>query len=169
MFSRIFFFLMNEEVKEKKKWYILDLCVSSLRRGHANLLCIVPIFTDDPEGFQELNVKIYIYNNTTDYRFKFGFFFSPKGPGIITFEKTNVDNFAAEIKIQACWWRLCTWTLCVSVRWATVQVIWIKKIFIHEIVLLFSEVYNIILSTCSNWHSSFCYQKISWTVVKSIF
>ena len=30
----------------------LDLCVSSLRRGHANLLCIVPIFTDDPEGFQ---------------------------------------------------------------------------------------------------------------------
>ena len=26
----------------------LDLCVSSLRRGHANLLCIVPILTDDP-------------------------------------------------------------------------------------------------------------------------
>ena len=26
----------------------LDLCVSSLRRGHANLLCIVPISTDDP-------------------------------------------------------------------------------------------------------------------------
>ena len=25
-----------------------DLCVSSLRRGHANLLCIVPILTDDP-------------------------------------------------------------------------------------------------------------------------
>ena len=24
------------------------LCVSSLRRGHANLLCIVPILTDDP-------------------------------------------------------------------------------------------------------------------------
>ena len=26
----------------------LDLCVSSLRRGHANLLCVVPISTDDP-------------------------------------------------------------------------------------------------------------------------
>ena len=26
----------------------LDLCASSLRRGHANLLCIVPILTDDP-------------------------------------------------------------------------------------------------------------------------
>ena len=26
---------------------LLDLCVSSLRRGHANLLCIVPILTDD--------------------------------------------------------------------------------------------------------------------------
>ena len=25
-----------------------NLCVSSLRRGHANLLCIVPILTDDP-------------------------------------------------------------------------------------------------------------------------
>ena len=24
------------------------LCVSSLRRGHANVLCIVPILTDDP-------------------------------------------------------------------------------------------------------------------------
>ena len=28
--------------------------VSSLRRGHANLLCIVPIFTDDAEAFQQL-------------------------------------------------------------------------------------------------------------------
>ena len=27
---------------------LLELCVSSLRRGHANLLCIVPILTDDP-------------------------------------------------------------------------------------------------------------------------
>ena len=27
---------------------ILALCVSSLRRGHANLLCIVPVLTDDP-------------------------------------------------------------------------------------------------------------------------
>ena len=27
---------------------LLDSCVSSLRRGHANLLCIAPILTDDP-------------------------------------------------------------------------------------------------------------------------
>ena len=27
---------------------LLDLCVSSLRRSQANLLCIVPILTDDP-------------------------------------------------------------------------------------------------------------------------
>ena len=34
---------------ERKKFgTLLDLCVSSLRRGHANLLCIVPIFADDP-------------------------------------------------------------------------------------------------------------------------
>jgi hypothetical protein len=34
--------------KSKKLVTLLDLCVSSLRRGHANLLCIVPILTDDP-------------------------------------------------------------------------------------------------------------------------
>ena len=32
----------------KKIHTLLDLCVSSLRRSHANLLCIVPILTDDP-------------------------------------------------------------------------------------------------------------------------
>ena len=31
----------------KKCDTLLDLCVSSLRRGHANLLCIVPIKIDD--------------------------------------------------------------------------------------------------------------------------
>ena len=34
--------------KKQKISTLLDLCVSSLRRGHANLLCIVPILTDDP-------------------------------------------------------------------------------------------------------------------------
>ena len=32
----------------KKLFTLLDLCVSSLRRGLDNLLCIVPILTDDP-------------------------------------------------------------------------------------------------------------------------
>ena len=31
-----------------KLFTLLDLCVSSLRRGHAILLCIVPSLTDDP-------------------------------------------------------------------------------------------------------------------------
>ena len=35
-------------VLPRKLFTLLDLCVSSLRRGHANLLCIVPILTDDP-------------------------------------------------------------------------------------------------------------------------
>ena len=35
-------------VCRKKMFALLDLCVSSLCRGHANLLCIVPILTDDP-------------------------------------------------------------------------------------------------------------------------
>ena len=29
---------------------LLDLCMSSLRKNHANLLCIVPILSDDPRG-----------------------------------------------------------------------------------------------------------------------
>ena len=32
----------------KKMFTLLDLCVSPLRRDHANLLCIVPILTDVP-------------------------------------------------------------------------------------------------------------------------
>jgi hypothetical protein len=34
---------------EKKLFSLLELCVSSLPRGHANLLCIVPILTDEPK------------------------------------------------------------------------------------------------------------------------
>ena len=37
------------KMAQKKFDTILDFCVSSLRRGHANLLCIVPILTDDSE------------------------------------------------------------------------------------------------------------------------
>jgi len=37
----------------EKSFTLLDLCVSSLRRGHANLLCIVPILTDDPRRESE--------------------------------------------------------------------------------------------------------------------
>ena len=34
--------------KNKAMFTFLDWCVSSLRRGHANLLCVVPILLDDP-------------------------------------------------------------------------------------------------------------------------
>ena len=37
----------------KKFGPFLDLCVSSLRRGHANLLCIVPILSDVSEETTE--------------------------------------------------------------------------------------------------------------------
>ena len=46
---------------EKKFGPFLDLCVSSLRRGHANLLCIVPILSDVPEGTMgACRVLVYI-------------------------------------------------------------------------------------------------------------
>ena len=41
----------------KKLFTLLDLCVSSLRRGHANLLCIVPILTDDPRRESKKNIS----------------------------------------------------------------------------------------------------------------
>ena len=41
-------FVENHQQNAKKMVTLLDLCVSSLRRGHANLLCIVPMLTDDP-------------------------------------------------------------------------------------------------------------------------
>ena len=42
----------------KKLVTLLDLCVSSLRRGHANLLCIVPILSDDPR--RESNMTLLL-------------------------------------------------------------------------------------------------------------
>ena len=56
----------------KKFETILDLCVSSLRRGHANLLCIVPIFTDDPEGFQNYLLVLNFYMNFFLHNFSVG-------------------------------------------------------------------------------------------------
>ena len=44
---------LRVEKSKKKLCTLLDLCVSSLRRGHANLLCIVPILTDDPRRESE--------------------------------------------------------------------------------------------------------------------
>ena len=38
-----------QSLMSKKLVTLLDLCVSSLRRGHANLFCIVPILSDDPQ------------------------------------------------------------------------------------------------------------------------
>ena len=35
-------------IADHKLFTLLDVCVSCLRRGHANLLCIVPMSTDDP-------------------------------------------------------------------------------------------------------------------------
>ena len=45
---------MGTRFEFKKLFTLLDLCVSSLRRGHANLLCIVPILTDDPRRESEM-------------------------------------------------------------------------------------------------------------------
>jgi hypothetical protein len=44
-----FFEYCDFQKKTKKFGPFLDLCVSSLRRGHANLLCIVPILSDVSE------------------------------------------------------------------------------------------------------------------------
>ena len=43
----------EHKLVQKNLVTLLDLCVSSLRRGHANLLCIVPILTDVPRKESE--------------------------------------------------------------------------------------------------------------------
>merc|ERR1711903_119598 len=48
--------------KRKKLFTLLDLCVSSLRRGHANLLCIVPILTDDPRRESTMMMMMMMMN-----------------------------------------------------------------------------------------------------------
>ena len=48
---------------------LLDVCASSLRRGHANLLCIVPVSTDDPRREPiYIYIYIYIYIHTHTFR-----------------------------------------------------------------------------------------------------
>ena len=50
---------------QKKLCTLLDLCVSSLRRGHANLLCIVPILTDDPRRESAAVSEKYVSRRST--------------------------------------------------------------------------------------------------------
>jgi len=60
-------FSIRAMTKETKKLFtLLDLCVSSLRRGHANLLCIVPILTDDPrrESKKEYFLQYWLNSQT---------------------------------------------------------------------------------------------------------
>ena len=57
LFSRFENILLRAEALIFKMVTLLDLCVSSLRRGHANLLCIVPILSYET-GFNPLETKM---------------------------------------------------------------------------------------------------------------
>ena len=46
---------------------LLDSCASSLRRGHANLLCIVPVLTDDPRRESTTLHYTKLYYTTISY------------------------------------------------------------------------------------------------------
>ena len=48
-----------KHLEKKTLFTLLDLCVSSLRRGHANLLCIVPILFDDPRRESNIYSKCF--------------------------------------------------------------------------------------------------------------
>ena len=65
---------------------LLDLCVSSLRRGHANLLCIVPILTDDLRRGSEI-VRI-----TTEYGGNLMFIPKPKEKTLVPHSKHSCFN-----------------------------------------------------------------------------
>ncbi|KAG5623108.1 hypothetical protein H5410_008326 [Solanum commersonii] len=51
----------NRRRPAKKFGPFLDLCVSSLRRGHANLLCIVPILSDVPAGTNSIASLLFLF------------------------------------------------------------------------------------------------------------
>ena len=55
--------------QRKKLFTLLDLCVSSLRRGHANLLCIVPILTDDPRRESE-NIQSWLAGDSCAFEMR---------------------------------------------------------------------------------------------------
>ena len=60
-------------IEEKKFGPFLDLCVSSLRRGHANLLCIVPILSDvSEETKRKRQATLYIPDCCPDHK-RYGF------------------------------------------------------------------------------------------------
>ena len=44
---------------KKRTFTLLDVCLSFLRKGHANLLCIVVILTDDPR--RESNLFLFFF------------------------------------------------------------------------------------------------------------
>ena len=56
-----------------KLWNASQICVSSLRRGHANLLCIVPILVLLKRALEVIsNVHIlWLGKEATDYYFHF--------------------------------------------------------------------------------------------------
>ena len=54
--------MLSEQV-QKNGDTLLDRCVSSLRRGHANLLCIVPILADDPPKRVQVNWTVRLLNS----------------------------------------------------------------------------------------------------------
>ena len=66
-----------------KPFSFLDVCVSSLRRGHANILCIVPILTDDPrrESGPALSLLTHVCCNVV--RLLFAYIASFVGYGLL--------------------------------------------------------------------------------------
>ena len=57
--------LLKKEERKKKKLDTSRLCVSSLRRGHANLLCIVPILTDGSKRTKKLEFGPAIHHDSS--------------------------------------------------------------------------------------------------------
>ena len=49
----------------RKIWNASRICVSSLRRGHANLLCIVPILVYVFRGIRYFGPHLSLYTTTT--------------------------------------------------------------------------------------------------------
>ena len=87
---------------DKKLGTLLDLCVSSLRRGHANLLCIVPILSDDPrrESNRDLQNRVMglegTQKNTLSNEFEHELFIFKKSQSYHLLKYVNIKTSCPE-------------------------------------------------------------------------
>ena len=83
----------------KSLFALLDVCVSSLRRGHAYLLCIVPMLTDDPRRESREAVKLLLRTRTSLHALRPG---EPRVWKCLRNADGTADKHVRSAQVRAC-------------------------------------------------------------------